>query len=574
MHIDEISLDTLKISNAAPPHPFVLQIQEGGTIDVVGIDLAARLERWLPHEQHPADQPFKKTVVDRLEIMRIQSEGLTLELPDDGVVITVPITPWSGTGPMPPMATLNHIVLEGDKPGSGFEYVPGAAGYLKGAARLDSAFVPKLQADIKDRFSGALELRTDKASIGFLARGDTVVDIANPRARMSDPGTVGAPDKTIIVSELGAANVHVEDGKVKVAGAQIDNLQYKQPGVVVTVPKISAPDVIEATKKDGLIPRLEIDEARIQLDFNSMGTGGGSSPPFYLFPGVLADLLDGLQGDVTLNLLIKLINLPARLESRDLNAPAIVHFTDGKIDYQKIQTGLNTGLKMNMADEPGVGSPILAHFVRTSLVFWMDTPSILAVGLHVADVPDPEGMGEPVPFLISLKRWHLETGEITDAQDAHQLRLFRAIHPEKSDDSGPDNIELDTLELQNIVANLHVKSKKPIEFTFIRSPIFGSLTLSPDALLGLRVEGGVSGDTRPPSRGSTPAPTGLSVVTMDALNFDKTNITILGGGPLISTGSITVTKLKNGTVGFRGHKPTDFDARIEKAIATDIRWHL
>ncbi len=122
-----------------------------------------------------------------------------------------------------------------------------------------------------------------------------------------------------------------------------------------------------------------------------------------------------------------------------------------------------------------------------------------------------------------------------------------------------------------------MKCKKPIDFTLVRRPISGSLTFSRDTLLGLHVEGGIAGFARRVRAACVtrldPGPDGLSVVRMDALNFDKTSIVILGG-PVVTTGSISITKLEDGKVGFRGHTPTGFEATIRKALATEIRWRL
>ena len=291
LHIDQISLDALNVVNATKPNPFSLYTDPEGTIDILGIDLTARLDRWVAGETHPADQPFKKLVVERFEIQRIQTEGLTLDLPDAGVRIQLPIRYPSGTGMLPEMATLHHISLSGEKPGTGFEYVPGKKGYMTGVAHLDSTAIPSLLVDIKDRFKGNVSLNTDAASIGFLEKGGRVIDIKNPRAAIKDPATLGRYDQTVVFSELGAESVHIADGKTEVTGAHLDNLRYEQPGVVVEIPKISAPGMIEVWKSTGRIPNLQIDDAKIHLGFGMLaasgsgGSGGGAAPEFVLGPG-------------------------------------------------------------------------------------------------------------------------------------------------------------------------------------------------------------------------------------------------------------------------------------------------
>lgn len=582
LHIDQISLDALRVVNPTTPGRFALATDPEGTIDVLGIDFTARLDRWLPGESHPADQPFKKLAVEQFEIQRIQAEGLTLDLPDDGVRIQLPIRYASDTGVLPEMATLHHIWLSGEKPGTGFEYVPGKAGHLSGVAHLDSAAIPSLLADIKDRFKGDVSLNTNAASIGFLEKGGRVIDIKNPRAALKDPATLSRYDQTVVFSELGAESVHVADGKTEVTGAHLDNLRFEQPGVVVEIPTISAPGTIEVWKSTGKIPILQIDNAKIHVGFGALaasgsgGSGGGAAPAFVLGPGSLAGMLDGLQGGLSMNVLVKIVDLPVWLNNRDLNAPVDLQFTNGKLDYKSLQSGLNKGVTMKMADEENANSPGLGNFAARALEFWMDGPKTLVLGLHLTDMPTggpDDQSGQTVPILKSLVRWNLETGEIDDAA-AGKLRLFRAIGPEKKKSSGGGGEEpalVDTLEFRNIVANLSVESKKSIPFDFVRPPVIGSITFAPNAIMGLHVEGGVSANVRPPSRWSDPEPKGLSAVSLDAVNIESTSIVLLGGGAL-STESITITKLKNGSLGFNRQTPANFDATIEKAVAKNIRW--
>src|SRR5262249_29675726 len=154
------------------------------------------------------------------------------------------------------------------------------AGYLSGVAHLDSAAIPRLRADVKDTFKGAISLNTDAASIGFVSRGGTVIDVKNPRAALTDPATLASPDQTITVSELGAESVHVEGGKVQIKETHLDKVRYEQPGVVVEIARISAPGVVEAAKKGGKIPVLEIDDAHITIRFAALRGGGttGAAP--------------------------------------------------------------------------------------------------------------------------------------------------------------------------------------------------------------------------------------------------------------------------------------------------------
>ena len=175
-------------------------------------------------------------------------------------------------------------------------------------------------------------------------------------------------------------------------------------------------------------------------------------------------MLDSLQGDLSMNVLVKVVDLPVWLDNRDLNAPVDLHFTDGKLDYKRLQSGLNKGVTMKMADEENEKSTGLGNYVAHALEFWMDDPKTLVLGLHLIDLPaggPDDQSGQTVPILKSLVRWNLESGEIADAA-AGKLRLFRAIDPEKKKSSGGGGegpVLVNTLEFRNILANLSVRSK-------------------------------------------------------------------------------------------------------------------
>ena len=108
--------------------------------------------------------------IDQLEIQRIDAEGLRLELPGDGVVVTIPVQPYSGSGPLPPLATLRHIVIAEPR-GPSFEWHPGTGGFMRGTPRVDEITVPRLEAEVAGAFHGAVELHSDEISIGLVERG-------------------------------------------------------------------------------------------------------------------------------------------------------------------------------------------------------------------------------------------------------------------------------------------------------------------------------------------------------------------------------------------------------------------
>jgi hypothetical protein len=385
--------------------------------------------------------------------------------------------------------------------------------------------------------------------------------------------------------------VSVKGGAVTVKGGHLDSLRYEQPGVLVEVPKISTPRDVTAGATGGTIPELAIDNAHIRIDLDALRSGGGAGaaaagkgPPL-LDQTTLAKLLDSLQGDIALQVLMRVPDLPAGLDPRDLTIPVALHFTDGRIDYQKLQASLNVGVTMKVADEVSNDSPVLSAVVASSIEFWWVGDRTLVLGLHLGDIDTDliaplvglgGGVGK-VPIRKELVSWTLDTGEIKEAHDEHRVRLFRLINRNKSagKDDGPDPIDIDTIELRDILANVSVRSKNKIPISLDRPPVVGRIELSPDALVNLHIEGGVAGAVRPAARTGTVAPRGLSAIGLDKLSFDSVALQIGGPkGTTLTTGAITVTKLKDGRLDFVGQSPSVLEATIERAVARDITWKL
>src|SRR5262249_19424923 len=193
--------DSLRISTAIGSHPLDLTMDSAGGIYLTDIRANARFNLWREGETHPADAWFRSLVIDQLEIQRIDAEGLRLELPGDGVVVTIPVQPYPGSGPLPPRATLRHIVIAEPR-GPSFEWHPGTGGFMRGTPRVDEITVPRLEAEVAGAFHGAAELHTDEVSIGLVERGPFTLDITHPRARMTDPAWLDRPDRTIFVQEI------------------------------------------------------------------------------------------------------------------------------------------------------------------------------------------------------------------------------------------------------------------------------------------------------------------------------------------------------------------------------------
>ncbi|MET0414742.1 MAG: hypothetical protein ABW022_01810, partial [Actinoplanes sp.] len=553
LRIGMLDVDNLAVHSAGGEHPFDLRtLGGGGSVYLLGIDAAVTIERWRPREPHPKDKPFRRVVLDRFAIDRIDAEGLELELPADNVRITVPLLPGGGSAPV---TQLRHVVLQGAG-GAGFDLTS-----MTGVARLDQIVVPRLEADVRNRFRGAVELQTGPSSIGFLARGGTVVDIANPRARITD-----SPELTI--EELGATSVHVAGGIVSVTGAHADRLSYEQPGIAVQAERIAAAGTITASSARVEVPELRINDGHVHVNFAAMpaGSGGGSGTTGGLDQADLARLMDSLQGSLGLTVFVT-VRIPL-YEPQDLRIPVRLQFTNGAINYQQLQRDLQGAIKAKDADE--TDDPTHTVNVAASRPeFWMERND-LVVGLHLADVGDQWGNSAPV--LYELARWNLATDEVRPAAVQNRLRLARAINPAPSGSSGGGGpVDLDSLEIRDIAADLSVRSGGPIPLNFTSNAASGRVVFAPDALVHLRMAGFVPGTTRAVARGPLPGGPGLRAISLDQVNLTEVAVT-LSTGDRVTTGRIELRGLRDGTLSFAGHQPMVFDARIVQAVARSIVW--
>ena len=425
-----------------------------GSVKVVNLEVEAH-----------ADRAFKRIEIRRFVIEKIELDALQLELPDDGVVITVR-----------ELATLNTIKLEGPAGAAADPFVitrdvgPTGKTTLAGVASIDSTTFPKVTAYVKDRFNGAVDLSSQKATVGFLASGGTVIDISKPRVKMKDPkapATLGSATETIYIEEVGAEKIHVEGGKVTVTGGGVTALVYKRPGVEVTVKKVDLPGDIELTDITGKIPDLTITDADVMVDLAQLGSSGGSGGSLDL--GDLRPLVDSLQGDLSMTVYVRVsIALPylPDLDDQDLKIPVALHFADGKLNFQDLTKALRKTIQSKDADESDDTSHTVEYFAEDPQ-FWMDGDD-LVFGLKIAESVVLD-VGPPAVYRKELVRWNLFGGEITQAHKENLVRLYRlsmpAPDPDK-DPAEPDALHLDTLEFQDIVTDLSVRSTKPIPLTF------------------------------------------------------------------------------------------------------------
>lgn len=510
LHIGSASLDSLQLSTAVGTHPLNLTIDSGGGVYFTDVRANARFNLWQEGERHPADAWFRSLVIDQLEIQRIDAEGLRLELPGDGVVVTIPVQPYSGSGPLPPLATLRHVVIAEPR-GPSFEWHPGTAGFMRGTPRVDEITVPRLEAEVAGAFHGAAELHADQVSLGLVERGPFTLDISHPRARMTDPAWLDRPDRTIFVEELGAESVHYSAGTVEVREAHVEHLKFEQPGVLVDVRRASAPGTVSVrTAGTGTIPELRIDDAHIHLDFTAMPAGGGGGGARPIDQTSIESLIDHLQGSAFLNASI-LVTPPWPANPFTAALPVGATITDGHVTTPR-----------------GGTADLWFEFNRVG--------SDLVLSVHV-----------PVYGMAEINRWSLLPGP--------------------SAPSTPSSlVDRRTLDLSSISINLSVRSPAPIPIALVGNPV-GTITLAPNALVDLSASGHLR-----PLAGGTPAGAGYLHMSMSELNVESSDFVVSGVG--VTTGRIEIRDMHDGFIDFDGTDPLRLDATIRSGVAHDISWDL
>jgi hypothetical protein len=513
LRVPSAQIDDLILSTTAGTHPLTLTTEAGGGVYMTDVTASAHFDLWREGESHPRDAWCRSFVIDQLEIQRVDAEGLRLELPADGVVVRIPALPYSGTGPLPPPATIRHITIA--EPGGPFEWRPGAAGFMRGRPRLEELTVPRLEADVAGRFHGAVELHSGQISVGVLERGGVTVDVAHPRARMTDPtapASLDRPDRTIFVEELGAESVHYGAGAVEVHGAHIEHLTFEQPGVHIDIRRASAPGMVTigTTAGTGRIPELQIDDAHIHLDFAAMPASAPGSGARPIDQASLEGLIDHLQGSAFLNASI-LVLPPWPADPFTASLPVGATITDGHV-----------------TTPTGGSGDVWFVFDRIG--------HDLVLSIHV-----------PHYGMTEIHRWSLLPGPSTPSTPSSW-------------------VDERTLDLSSIAIDLSVRSPAPIPITLVGNP-HGTITLAPNALVGLSASGHLR-----PLAGGTPAGAGHLHMSMSELTAESSDFIVSGVG--VTTRWIEIRDMHDGFIDFLGTDPLRLDATIRSGVAHGIDWNL
>jgi hypothetical protein len=537
LQVKEITLSGIHLETVAGGHKLKLDSNATGDVTIKSLAVKAHI-----------DPALTKIELTHFKIARIEFQGLVLELPDDHVKVTVLKSE--------PRAFFRDIVLEGATTGEPFLITPGGPELLRGVARLEETSIPKLEAEVKGAFHGTVGLHTDTASIEFLEKGETKIDVKNPRAKLSDPATLGSTDETIKIEELGAESVHVEKGVTTIHHTTLKNLTYTRPGIEVTLQQASIPDDVKTTFTEGTIPELQISEAKFTVDFTKLPEKKPTDPKLYL--GGLEGLLDGLQGQLWMTVYAQARILGA---DDDLEIPVHLQFTDGKINFGDLAAELQGKIRVHYA-RSGIDDDVIEWAVADP-VFELDD-STLVFGVT------------NVGYRKDLVSWNLLYGDYKIAEGEKRVRLARLIDP--VDTGEPSALDKDTLEFRDIVANLSVTTKKSVELTLGYGHIGGRIVFAPSALAGLTIRGDVNAPARPSGRARPASPGKLDVISFDSVKLQTVQLWLPGRDVRVGTGKpgalpgLEIKDMRDGSLTLKGHDPQVFKATITSAIARDIYW--
>jgi hypothetical protein len=522
LRLPYVSLESLDIAS----DQLVLHSTPLGTVYVMGLTADARIDR-----------EFKQVEITKLEIDHVDLEGVEIVLPGQNLRFVVPKQEGA------PMASIRHLRLEPAKGARAFVLRPGAADLVAGIVRMDAVVVPRLESELAGSLRGAAALRCDAASIELLERGGVVVDLANPRMTPSGPVTLYPSWDEIRVEDAGAARLRYADGTLTVRDARARGLRYSTTGVDVRVERLDAAGDAWISKLGGnlaamtvgQIPELALADASVHVDFTKLAPATSAGPSRFDV-GSLAPLLEHLEGELGMDM--RLLMSVSAAGDYDVRAPVLLRLRGGAID--------------DISARWPAGSGSLPPLDWTAA-----RPGFSLSGSTLTFKVEPMG-GMPIP----IASWRLTDDQLLLARPSQQLRIGGAGNASAS--SG--YVTFRTVEFSKLYANLAARSPKAIPLHIDTASASGDLMFAPDALIGLRVSGGIT----IPVAGSTPRPGGLRAVSLQEANLQSAWVRL--DNLHASTGAIEIRGLRDATLTFDGVTPLVLDARITSGTARDIFW--
>jgi Domain of unknown function (DUF4157) len=609
LRIEQITLSSLKLTSAVAGHNFTLTTQQDGRVDLLGIRVQIRIDKWKLDEKHASKSPWKQIAVQKLSIERVNLGAIQVDLPGDDVTIVIP----AGAEADPP--TLHNLELGGGVGSDGLwhpEFLFNLETFaLEGGASVTDITLP-LSARIKDKFKGDVVLTTMKSSIGLLAGGGLTVDVQNAALTIARAAQLGK-DKTIRIGKFGAEKLTFADGRLFVKGPTITDLEYTQKvgdSLAVWIKVLSANlgelDYTTAFGGGLDIRSLDIKEAFISLDLAALtatapGTTGTSSG---FDKTKLRPAVDQVDGSVSVVMFVS-ANVKGlkdfRIGSDD--DMLVVPIKQGSVDIPTFEKNIKGKVH---AEQIGSGfylRPWVVNAVAKDPMLRLDHEQ-LQLGVYKLDPDfaakgnDPQGINRPDNWAwTKILAWDLRAPDISKA-GADKFALWAAIFDlhkepelteaqkaaetqsekeEREKDDAAIRATLDSLEIRKLVADLDIMNTGPLPIPIKSDTVNGVVTLSDQALLKLHVSGGIPAVKPPDARpGSNPGGLEMSLgaLKLDSIDlsiFDKPVPTEIHG---LHTGAIQVKDLTDATITFDDlWHPQRFVGTIRSAHADSVRWY-
>lgn len=616
--IEQLSASALDITTEVAGKKLHLKTLTGGRIDLLGLRTIVRIDKRKPPEKGKG--PFKQIAIEKLIIERVELDAFQVDLPNDNVTIIVPAsTSAADKSVIRGVELTSPVGTDPSKLHPDFT-IDLDTKAIEGTASITDLAIG-LSAKIKDKFSGDVRLTTGPSALYLYAGGGLRIDVARPLLTMAKAAELGK-DKRIRVAKLGADSLTFSDGRLYVKKPFARDLEYTQSidgqqAIWIKATDINLADLNYDTAAGGSlnISSLDVTDARFALNLAALTRKDPKAPAGEtssfdvdkLRPAV--DQLDGsLQ--VVMYVSASVGNLKDFRIGADAS-PLVVPIKKGEVDIPTFESNLKGKVAATQIGSGFYLRPWVLNAVAYDPVLRLDKNQ-LQLGVYAINPPDvakgndPEGKNRPNTLLwFDILSWDLRTADLARAR-ADKFSLWAAIfdlHSKppltdaelkaESDDDRTKRLKkeaetkatIDSLELRKLVADLSIRNASPLPLTISSDAAKGSLVLSKDALMNLRVNGGISAVKPPPERPGT-NPNRLAI-SLDGFALDSVNLTLydyappaapgeakkLTGLSSLSTGKIQITDLVGGSLTFSDlFHPQRLTGTIKKAHAENIRW--
>ncbi|WP_446209863.1 eCIS core domain-containing protein [Micromonospora sp. IBSANI012] len=456
---------------------------------------------------------------------------------------------------------------------------------MLGGLDLGAISAPRVGFDISTFLSrGSADFAATGLAVDFLDQGGLRLDLREPtltaiQAQVTaDPGRelrlLGAPGGrpeyglrfTSIGYEQGPEGEQTPAARrVTAAGGEVTGLTFTDTGLglYVFVERGLLGNVThDLNTGAGRLPWLDIRDARFTLDVGALL--GAPTPAGRTTSRERRDDM-ARQWDALLRIL------------NTYNLGEVLDSLNGRLDFDVVHSGFVWGERTWEARLTFHDGALDYRRMTDALPWW--TPGSFTLDgedlVYRVTLPapaDPMDPNPPPPADIDLLRWRLPTGEVRQAGEEHLIRLNRLLRPtpESRDDLlhtiadfGSDTPSAPgQMEIRNVHADLSVNNPREITLPLGSG---NEIVLAPDALMGLRIFGGMGRDA-----GGQDLPGALRPVRLSSATVARVNL--LFRDLNVSTGQIRITDLTDCSLTFDGLNPGLLEGRITRAVAENIRW--